>query len=243
MTTPDLTKKVLGFRAFNVVDGELAAFGFGTNIRWMPGVNRARCYAASKGATPTEHLSPSPNCHCGIYGLHKPEVNWKQGGVLNRSVVAGAITAHGTIEVHHRGFRAEYAQVAILAVDPCIGPKAMKAMEELGKLYEVRLVDVFDLEAEAQEFGEVIPKSLIPEHSTSMARDYLTSLTNQPIMTYLPPPSFSPGFGPGTYLPSPGSLPKEIDFYEKEVLRQQKILEEAIGMSPKAKGKKGKEGR
>lgn len=178
--TPDLTRKVLGYRIFGLNEGELCSVG--TENRWMPGVNKARCDAraiqASQrlymwpsgfGQTPYEpppqpdlHTAPKCECACGIYAYHASPEGWRTGELKMGTTVGAVILGWGKMEVHRDGFRSEFAEIAALIYDPYGGPKRRKRIEKAGRLYDVDVICVDDLESYKKP-GESIPESLLPE--------------------------------------------------------------------------------
>jgi hypothetical protein len=120
--------------------------------------------AKAPRAKPTNaHPAPHPGCDCGLYALHAPEFmsRWHQGEPL---MVHGAVLGWGRMEVHHEGWRAQYAQPVMLAFDGdrqpynhCERVKAMGA--ELG----LPVVEWPDFEAEARKLAEPVPDALRPK--------------------------------------------------------------------------------
>jgi hypothetical protein len=113
------------------------------------------------------HHAPAPDCGCGFNAYHEPR------GRLGTSVrggttlmVAGAIRARGHIEVHHEGFRAQYAQPIALAYggrDDPDGERVRQAAAEFG----IAAVPLSDLLAFTQEFGHPVPQEMRPEERLS----------------------------------------------------------------------------
>jgi len=179
---PDLTRKVIGFRTWEVVrDGRLHSTGVGDTI-WLPGPQRARCLLAEeeveiqtwqsrrparvRGVEP--HPAPAPGCECGFYALHDPSSAAKRGGILSGvpSLVIGAVAAWGKLEVHHEGFRAEWVEPVLLAIpDPmwALNPELASRVRETAGDYGLELVAPADLEIAARTHGGVVPETLRPE--------------------------------------------------------------------------------
>lgn len=112
---------------------------------------------------PPTHDAPHPDCQCGLYALHAPEFmsRWHQGEPL---MVHGAVLGWGRMEVHHEGFRAQYAQPVMLTFDGDRQPynhcERVKAMgEELG----LPVVEWAEFEAEARKLAEPVPEELRPD--------------------------------------------------------------------------------
>lgn len=179
---PDLTQKVLGYRQFGVVDGGLCSIGVGT-FHWLPGPNHARClarhlhrsrpsshsylYSGPPPSPPPErHPAPAPGCNCGLYGWHEFQQEWLDGGLgaqYEGLALIAAIRAWGKMEIHRTGFRAEYAEVALLGFDPFVGLRKMRDAQDVAQAYGVRAVDLEAFEAMAVELGEPVPMELRPE--------------------------------------------------------------------------------
>lgn len=123
---------------------------------------QARAYYGI-GFAPEGHDAPHPDCECGLYALHAPEFmsRWHHDEPL---MVHGAVLGWGRMEVHHEGFRAQYAQPVMLAFDGDRQPynhcERVKAMgEELG----LPVVEWAEFEAEARKLAEPVPEDLRPE--------------------------------------------------------------------------------
>lgn len=97
---------------------------------WEPGANHAEHRPRSLGQSyrvwPEDkyapHSAPAPECSCGLYAMHTPELAapdpFGPAAYSPTSVpyVIGAVIAWGEIEVHASGFRAEYAMPLMLAL-------------------------------------------------------------------------------------------------------------------------------
>jgi hypothetical protein len=155
VSAPDLTRKVVGFRAFDVVGGDLESTGQYT--RWMPGPNRARCL------NDTSHAAPVKDCLCGLYAYHRPPEGWRTGELQGEC--AAAVTAWGRIEVHRDGFRAEYAQVELLFHDAYCGPSRLREYHKAAEVYGIQVACLDDLDGHPllPRLGDSIPESLWPE--------------------------------------------------------------------------------
>lgn len=182
MNTPDLTRKVLGYRMFTLGGGDLCSLNAGN--RWMPGPNKARCDIGMRRAAggfnrmyfsllgqqpPTDpppapvdkHAAPAPSCDCGLYAYHRMPEAWTEGTLKGH--VGAVVNAWGRMEVHREGFRSEYAEIALLVHDPYCGPNRLKKIRKAARTYDVGVVSVDDLDAEARSLGVSIPESLLPE--------------------------------------------------------------------------------
>jgi hypothetical protein len=228
MSTPDLSRKVLGYRTFRLdPHGQLSSVS--TDNTWMPGPNRARCDAGTFGGlyyyalgTPPRQTPPPPpeapphdapvqDCTCGLYAFHAIPPGWFTGGLRAPTfnpaggIAGGAgavITAWGRIEVHHNGFRAEYAQIVALVHDPYDGPHARAQLQKAADLYHVRLIEVRDVttDPELQQLGDRVPDQLLPKQPTIADLERLPRLI-------LPPPFPSPMGASGARYTAPPSPP------------------------------------
>lgn len=224
MTAPDLTRKVIGYRVFTLSGGELHSIN-GGNI-WMPGANKARCdarmrqqmaspfFSFSLLSEPAREPAPKPKthtevpgaeCHCGLYAYHEVPEEWREGALKGN--VGGVIQAWGRMEVHSNGFRAEYAEVALLVFDPYCGPKQLKKIKKAARLYSAETVNVDDLDvAKVASLGESIPPSLVPEkpEPTKEITEKSATLTEAAAgLSYSWPSMFGyPGYGT-THLSEP----------------------------------------
>jgi hypothetical protein len=128
--------------------------------------SRPHFHTAVKQAAPPpdpKHAAPHPGCECGLYALHAPEFmsRWHQNEPL---MVHGAVLGWGRMEVHHEGWRAQYAQPVMLAFDGDRQPynhcERVKAMGgELG----LPVVEWPDFEAEARKLAAPVPDDLRPK--------------------------------------------------------------------------------
>jgi hypothetical protein len=76
-------------------------------------------------------------------------------------LVSGIIVGWGRIQVHHQGFRSEFARVAALAVPRTKRDAAI--VRAVAAEYDVPCVPAGGLARIADEFGSTIPESLRPE--------------------------------------------------------------------------------
>ena len=90
------------------------------------------------------HISPNPDCDCGLYAWH----------------AVTAIAAHGILEVHAEGFRAELARPVLFAYDEGAGNR--DEVELLGLLHGIPTCDYAQLAERSLEFGRVAPAWLLP---------------------------------------------------------------------------------
>ena len=167
MSAPDLTKKVLAFRAWNISQGRLTATG--VNTFWPAGPQTARCVKSDYYSTdePCEH-APGAKCDCGIYALHAPDSRWWAANTSKWT--CGATLSWGRMEVHHGGIRAEFAEPVLLAWDELRGPKHVKHVLKVAEYYCVPTCPLDELEQRAKEFGAVMPEDMRPEKEAPQPR-------------------------------------------------------------------------
>lgn len=175
------TGKALGFRSWKLEGYNL----FSANEHfggWKVGSpTEATCkggrhsilarYAAHRGMPlpPIEeteaetHAAPDPACHCGLYALHAPEFmsRWHQGEPL---MVHGAVLGWGRLEVHHEGWRAQYAQPVMLAFDGDRQPyNHCERVKALGEELCLPVVEWPAFEARARALADPVPRALRPD--------------------------------------------------------------------------------
>lgn len=170
--------EVIGYRQWRVSDDlELCPAGWYLQPSWAIGVNKAIClkrqdkelFFGDDDGPRCEH-APGEDCHCGIYGLHSPNDPWYgPDGRSSRNFltqradepyVSGIISAWGEVEVHHEGFRAEYARIVALATpDTKLNAAIARAAADV---YGVPAVPIKELPRIAAEFGGVIAEELRP---------------------------------------------------------------------------------
>lgn len=175
-----LRGEVIGFRQWAVSDElrlRAANSSFGD---WNPGENVARCIPILEQRTACKH-APGHDHECGLYALHAPTfwygkdarretdqmLAWfaRMTALTNGTRhVAGLVSAWGTIEVHHAGFRAERARVAAIAIPSGEDRRLDAAIARaVAAEYGVPCVPQDELEKVAAEFGSLVPTSLRPE--------------------------------------------------------------------------------
>jgi hypothetical protein len=152
---PDLAARVTGFRSWRVANGRLVSPYIA--CRWDGPVMRAVCHDANRGLVRGEgwlaepHVSPHPECRCGIYAYHTPgprtwfgEVWWCEG----------VVSVWGRVEVHADGLRAEFARVLALAAPEDARPQAV--VRGIGAALGVPVVPAAALAA----YAEPVPEAL-----------------------------------------------------------------------------------
>lgn len=203
---PDLIQPVVGYRVWLASDESLVSAGFG-DMEWQPGTNEASCDGYDRSADlflsrkprlgVDPHPAPDPGCGCGFYAYH--DVPPHDG-----RTIAGAVAAWGRIQVHHRGFRAEKAQIIALAIPDAAAndPELREQVLQLAARYRCKAVPACDLRTAAREHGIEMPEELRPAKPKP--------LPSIEIQFTIPPIQFATGgtlkaFGaPATPKPKPG---------------------------------------
>jgi hypothetical protein len=85
-----------------------------------------------------EHRAPAHACSCGIHALH-PSRAAARRVLASRRVIPGIVEAHGAVELHADGFRAERARPYALLVAP--GRNA-RLVARLAATHDVEVVEV-----------------------------------------------------------------------------------------------------
>lgn len=159
---PDLVEPVIAFRTWRVIDGELASPYLPQ--RWDAGVAVARCHRGDPGRfrhadelLAFEHLSPDPQCRCGIHAYLEPRA--AVAGVDFRRVL-GIVAVWGHVELHPGGLRAQFAQIRALGASPGWSSWHRADVAAIALRLEVPLLEEQALEAAAPEFGSPLPAQL-----------------------------------------------------------------------------------
>lgn len=151
---PDLIEAVVAFRKWRVVDGRLRSLY--EPIFWFEPAQRAECRSGRYSAQP--HEAPHSGCSCGIYASHEPDYRFP---TVDYRGVSGIVTAWGAIEVHADGLRAEWVQVQALSLYSHWGRRQTDAVKAVGESLEVALIDLYDLEAVAAQYGARLDPRLV----------------------------------------------------------------------------------
>jgi hypothetical protein len=167
--TPVFPSHFLGYRQFRITTN-LELKSCGVNARWVPGKNTARCNG-NDPLVERDHIAPVSNCACGMYAVHDPKYFsynnsselWISNVDVNNTVIAAAVQAWGPMDIHATGFRAKYAQVALLAYDMSEGPEIVELVNAVAKKYGVRAVDTTEFMEESVKFGDLVPDDQRPE--------------------------------------------------------------------------------
>lgn len=124
----DLGDYVVGYRSWLVESGQLRPWGTGADV-WRGNAEvHATCHIGL-------HPAPATGCHCGFHCFHDVE-SAVAGDYFKmtedpRIAVLGAVRCRGNLEVHHDGFRAEYAQPICLLGAPQLGLPSVDTPDEL----------------------------------------------------------------------------------------------------------------
>ncbi len=190
LTAPDLLEAVVGVRGFDRAGHQLASPFQGTT--WDRPTQRAVCrpdhrttkaallslgQKPAKAATAAAkvvarqyrlqpHAAPDAACHCGIYAYHDPDNEHLVQPII------GVIRAHGRIQVHAGGFRAEHAEVVAIALADDLGTDiADQRLREVARRasawWRIPLLRRDALAASLNEFGSPVPHQLRPTRETA----------------------------------------------------------------------------
>lgn len=231
--TPDLTKKVIGFRQWNATEDAALAATWGGQV-WGRGPNKAKCeprrddmllfgYGHPQPTPGVCEHAPGPCGNCGLYALHDfPEALVQDQGPYRhgQASVMGAVAAWGKLEVHRAGFRAEFAEVVALGYCEAWPAAWVERVERCARSYDVPHLPGRELAKYAAMVGEPVPESLYPEKpkpepvpkagALSRRSAYLSSLYAHP----------------GIYLPASSvhyGLSGEVEFKEPPARKQRRI--------------------
>lgn len=162
---PQVHGKVLGFRNWYLMDGELRplnakpsvyiSYGFvgpsssGRGFEpWLMGENTAKCRHH-------DHDAPHKDCECGLYAWHG--INRIQG-----NMVAGAVMGWGKVVSHHDGFRAERAEIVALSYSDEMTYGDVKTLRKIAQDNGIVVCEFEQLENVGSEFGTPVPEELRP---------------------------------------------------------------------------------
>lgn len=190
-SAPDLTRKVIGWRAWRMLPAgmyPLSAFdpppaqfeegwrlgpvGCTSAPAWHPGANRALCYRHTFGflryadtLNEVDHQAPWTECGCGLYAWHTPLMI--DGSVRSGDLAAGLVAAWGRVCVHNDGFRAEWAEPVALVLPSDAERVWARRLARVAAHYKVPLVPEVDIFAPgfADSLGAPVPNSLRPAPS------------------------------------------------------------------------------
>ena len=158
---PDLIERVVGFRAWRVIDDRLLSPYI--PCRWKGRTMHAECWPANRSLTKGRgwlnrpHPVPHADCQCGIYAYHRPGARAYYGEF---EWVEGVVSAWGRVVSHHDGFRAEHARIEALALSG--GQRRRDRARAVAERLEVPLVEPGELPAAAAAAGAPLPAALIP---------------------------------------------------------------------------------
>lgn len=162
MEAPDYFNAILGVRAWWIQTAYLRSMFYGG--MWDKGrVEEAYC-------PPSQHQAPSSGCSCGLYAFYGAQ-HLLEGGCLVTfpQGVKGVVSAWGDIELHERGFRAQYMRLEALLHDEtyldgyeglwwaCLsGDRYKEHIAALASRYGVPLIGEWQIEDFAEEEELVI---------------------------------------------------------------------------------------
>jgi hypothetical protein len=161
---PDLTAPVVGFRAWRIVGDRLLSPYI--PCRWEGRTLHAECFDANRrlfspkvraGWLDAPHVSPHPECQCGIYAYHQPGVQGYYGEWLWTD---GLLSCWGRIEAHAQGLRAEHGRIEALALPPRNDPERRAAVQAVAQRLEIPLVAREELAGMAEALGGAVPPAL-----------------------------------------------------------------------------------
>lgn len=160
---PEIDGEVIGFREWIFARGGLAPIGVHTPP-WTRGVNEAKCHSLGplfgSSLEPHErHPAPDEDCECGLYGLIDPKPTWSA-----YPMIVGALRAWGDrFVLQPTGFRAQFAEVTLLAVHDAWPEGWNRAIRIIADDYGADVCDLSYLKDAAKEHGQLVPQELLPE--------------------------------------------------------------------------------
>jgi hypothetical protein len=177
-------KKFRAFRAWTL-DGYRLRSANPAGGYWTAGVNHAECRRSSYAPSPLQmpwavpaggsrpsatHEAPDPKCHCGLYAWYEPRrlARFMAG---DAELVYGVVLAWGRVEVHADGFRAEYAEPALLSYSESQSYRHVRRVQAIGSELGIPVVELDELEDAAQAFGEPVPMELRPKRPSPFELD------------------------------------------------------------------------
>lgn len=178
--SPHVKGKVLGFRAWSLDGYQLTSVAIQSSA-WKIGANEATCRRSAVGLPffppgylqslglpepeptppPERHEAPQHGCECGLYAYHAPF--WSMAPEGDGVSVYGAVLAWGRVQVHHDGFRAQYAEPVVLAYSRRQVYEHVNAIKAIAGEMNVPCVELDELAARAVEFGATVEQELRPE--------------------------------------------------------------------------------
>lgn len=194
VSAPDVTEAVVGFRTFALKSSSqhnYALYGPHTNKQWPTPRITARCnntiqseHIVLDGVRPKQHTAPAKGCGCGIYVYFDPcpvtdytGLEWhgmrSPFSALGKEV-ASIVTLTGKVEVHERGMRGQHAEIRALGLNPNLNSAERTALRELGKRWDIPVVDQDGLPRLATEYGRPLDKSLRPAKPALPAKPSLS---------------------------------------------------------------------
>jgi len=125
---------LLGYRGFALYQGRLRSLIADTF--WRSGVNVAECHICAA------HRPAVQDCSCGFYAYHAVHsaIDTVEGAaqltrMMPEAMLIGAVAGRGAVQVHGQGWRAQEAQILVLA--DVFGAISEDQLQDLGALYHV----------------------------------------------------------------------------------------------------------
>lgn len=170
---PDLIEPIVGFRNWRIFrngprDGELSSPYF--PVSWTERVHRAECRRrrSAEELLQDSHSAPAPGCGCGISAYHAPTGDFSK---IDFRAVSGIVTVWGAVQVDDKEMRAEVARVEALALYHRWSRKQLEAVRAIADKLGTDLVDLGDLGAAANRYGQGLPTSLLAKDRPTTLRD------------------------------------------------------------------------
>ena len=170
---PDLIEPVVGFRNWRIFRdgrryGELSSPYL--PVSWTERVQRAECRRRSsvEQLLQEPHRAPSPGCGCGISAYHAPTGDFSK---VDFRAVSGIVTVWGAIEVEGDEMRAEVARIEALALYHRWDRGQLEAVRAIADSLGTDLIDLRELGAAAERYGQGLPPSLSANDRPVSLRD------------------------------------------------------------------------
>jgi hypothetical protein len=177
---PDLIEPIVGFRNWRIFrdgphDGELSSPYF--PVSWTERVHRAECRRrrSVEELLQESHKAPAAGCGCGISAYHAPTGDFSK---IDFRAVSGIVTVWGAIQVDGEEMRAEVARVEALALYHRWSRKQLEAVRAIADKLGTDLVDLGDLGAAADRYGQGLPAALLGKDRPTNLRDRFAAVFN-----------------------------------------------------------------
>lgn len=151
--TPDVAEPIRGYRLWRT--GGFSLFSTAMRDRWeAQPMYMATCLnRMTLGIRPpplrrTPHITPHPDCHCGLYSWQKPAALVHYGRDALRlctyepKFICGAVDMWGHVEQHTWGYRAQYVRIAEFYAPPAhVVADGGYTLERIAGFYNAPLVN------------------------------------------------------------------------------------------------------